>query len=55
MVNPYIFLGIALILMFAFMVFYAVDSYHKQKTMVELMEDTNHLLRNIMIELKKEK
>ena len=55
MVNADIFLGMAVILFAAFMIFYAADDYTKKKAMVELMEDTNNLLRNIMLELKKEK
>lgn len=55
MVNAHIFLGIAVILFVAFIIFYAIDDYTKKKAMVELMEDANQLLRNIMLELKKEK
>lgn len=55
MINPNIFLVLAVLLVSIFIIFYLLDDYSKRKAMLELMEDTNHILRNIMLELKKEK
>ena len=55
MVNPNIFLGLALLCMSLFIIFYAYGDYKIKKDMVELLEDINNYLRKIELELKKEK
>lgn len=54
-INPNIFLASALLIMFIFVVFYAYGDYKTKNDMVELLEDINNYLRNIELELKKEK
>lgn len=55
MVNPNIFLAIALLLIAVFIIFYSYGDYKAKKDMIELLEDISNYLRNIEIELKKEK
>jgi len=54
-INPNIFLALALLLISAFIIFYAYGDYKAKKDMVELLEDITTYLRNIELELKKEK
>ena len=55
MINPSIFLVIAFFLLAAFITFYSIADYNKRNEMIELLEDMNNYLRNIELELKKEK
>ena len=54
-VNPNIFLALALLFISVFIIFYAYGDYKAKKDMVELLEDISNYLRNIEIDLKKEK
>ena len=55
MINSNIFLALALLLIFAFIVLYAVADYRKRNEVVELLEEISNYLRNIELELKKMK
>ena len=55
MFNPNIFLALAMLFMSMFIIFYAYGDYKQKKNMVELLEDISNYLRNIALELKKEK
>lgn len=55
MFNENIFLALAFLLFAVFIVFYAVADYNKRNEMIDLLEDISNYLRNIEIELKKEK
>ena len=55
LVNPNIFLALALLFISAFIIFYAYGDYQVKKDMVELLEDISNYLRNIELELKKER
>lgn len=55
MVNPNIFLAIAFLLFAVFMIFYAYADYNARKDTIGLLEDISNYLRNIELELKKEK
>ena len=54
-VNPNIFLALALLFISTFIIFYAYGDYRQKKDMVEILEEISSYLRNIEIELKKEK
>jgi cell division protein FtsL len=54
-INPNIYLALAFLLFVIFMVFYAIADYNKRNEMVELLEEISNYLRNIELELKKEK
>lgn len=55
LVNSNIFLALALFFLSAFIIFYAYGDYKAKKDMIELLEDISNYLRNIELELKKEK
>ena len=55
MINANIFLALALLFISAFIILYAYGDYKVKKDMVELLEDISNYLRNIELELKKEK
>lgn len=54
-INPNVFLALALLFISAFIIFYAYGDYKVKKDMVELLEDISNYLRNIELELKREK
>ena len=55
MFNPNIFLALALLFISIFIIFYAYGDYKIKKDMNELLEDISDYLRNIELEIKKEK
>ena len=55
MINPNIFLAIAFLLLVVFIIFYAIADYNKKEEIIEELEIISNYLRNIEIELKREK